>query len=75
MRRTILRITLGLMMVSLVGCQATQEQDIRAVLFNLQDAYAEQDLDAIMAVYSEDYIGQQGEGKQQVREFLEGAKY
>ncbi len=75
MRKNILRVTLALMAVSLVGCQATQEQDIRTALFNLQDAYAEQDLDAIMAVYSEDYTGQEGEGKEQLREYLEGVKY
>ena len=72
MRKNILRVTLALMAVSLLGCQATQEQNIRTSLFNLQDAYVEQDLDAIMAVYSEDYIGQEGERKGQVREFLEG---
>lgn len=75
MRKNILRVTLGLMAVSLLGCQASQEQNIRAVLVNLQDAYVQQDLDAIMAVYSEDYKGQQGERKGQVREYLEGVKY
>jgi len=75
MQKNILRVTLALMVVSLVGCQATQEQNIRTVLVDLQEAYVEQDLDKIMAVYSEDYTGQKGERKEQVREFLEGMMY
>jgi ketosteroid isomerase-like protein len=75
MKKGILRVTLAVMVVSLLGCQTTQEQNIRAALVDLQDAYVEQDLDKIMAVYSEDYTGQEGERKGQVREYLEGVMY
>ena len=75
MRKNILRVMLAVMAVSLAGCQVSQEQNIRAALFNLQEAYAEQDLDKIMAVYSEDYKGEGGEQKEQVREYLEGVMY
>jgi ketosteroid isomerase-like protein len=71
MKKSILRLTLAVLAVSMAGCQATQEQNIKTVLVKLQDAYVKQDLDGIMAVYSEDYRGQQGGRKEQVREFLE----
>ncbi|MHC4911917.1 MAG: YybH family protein [Planctomycetota bacterium] len=73
MKKSIIRLTVAVLVVSMLGCQASQEENIRTALVSLQDAYVEQDLDAIMAVYSEDYRGEEGGGKEQVRQFLKGA--
>ncbi len=74
MKKSILTLTLAALMVFIFGCQESQKQDVTNVLTQWQGAYAKQDIDGIMAVYSEDYRGQQGEQKAQVREFLEGMK-
>ncbi|MHC4070296.1 MAG: YybH family protein [Planctomycetota bacterium] len=71
MKKSIPRLTLAVLVVSMAGCQAAQEQNIRTALVKLQDAYAKQDIDGIMAVYSEDYRGQQGGQKEQLREYFE----
>jgi ketosteroid isomerase-like protein len=78
MKKSILTLPLAVLMMLIFGCQESQvqkanpKQDINKVLVKLQAAYVKQDLDGIMAVYSEDYSGPQGEQKAQVREFLAG---
>lgn len=74
MKKSILTLTLAVLMVFISGCQESQKQDVKNVLTQWQDAYAKQDINGIMAVYSEDYRGSQGEQKAQVREFLEDMK-
>ena len=80
MEKSILTLTLALLMLPVFGClesqvkKANPKQDIKNALVKLQDAYVKQDIDAIMAVYSEDFSGEQGAGKAQVEEFLIGIK-
>ena len=80
MKKSILTLTLALLMLPVFGCleslvrKANPKQDIKNALVKLQDAYAKEDVDGILAIYSEDYEGGQGEEKSQIAEFLSGMK-
>jgi ketosteroid isomerase-like protein len=69
----------GVVALSLVlGCQTapkgpTDEELIAGVVSGWQEALTAKDMDALMALYSENYVGQQGEDKAGVRTFLEQA--
>ena len=80
MKKSILALTLAVLMMSMVGCQESQvqkanpKQDINKVLVKLQAAYVKQDIETIMSFYSENYEGGNGEGKEQLAQFLNGMK-
>jgi ketosteroid isomerase-like protein len=67
---------MALMLVALAGGCATldkgpsDEELIAATMEAMQSAIAAQDLDKIMDVYSEDFSGENGEGKAEVRDFI-----
>ena len=80
MKKSITALTLAILMVLVFGCQESQiagsekidhSKNIEKVLVQWHKAFEKQDIDGIMAVYSENYIGQQGEGKAQVRNFIQ----
>jgi len=56
------------------GCQmgATDEEQLTAALGQWKAALEAQDLDKMMKPYSDDYEGEDGEGKEGVRQFLSG---
>jgi hypothetical protein len=73
------RITAVVMVVALLaltgGCAMfatgpSDEEMIAATMDTMFAATAAQDLDKMMALYSEDYMGENGEGKAEVRDFL-----
>jgi len=70
---------LGVVIVALaLGCQSapkgpTDEELVAGAVTAWQEALTAKDMDALMALYSENYVGQQGEGKAGVRTFLEQA--
>ena len=80
--KSILTLTLAALLVLgfCTGCEeglgqkgpGMAKRDIKNVLNKWQSAYKKQDIDGIMSVYSEEYVGSQGEEKSQVREFIEG---
>ena len=80
MKKSVLALTPALFMLTVFGCQELQvqkgnpKQGIKNVLAKLQDAYAKEDIDGIMALYSEDYEGANGEGKSSIEELLNGLK-
>ena len=56
-----------------LGSGPTDQELVAALMTNWKTALEAQDLDAIMDLHSEDFVGRDGAGKEQVREFLEGA--
>ncbi len=59
------------------GCEMgglSDEAQLTAALGQWKVATEEQDIDKMMEPYSEDYEGNNGEGKEGVREFLSGMK-
>ena len=73
------RITAAVTIVALVavtgGCAIfatgpSDEEMIAATMDTMFAAIAAQDLDKMMALYSDDYKGENGEGKAEVRDFL-----
>ncbi|MHC4265891.1 MAG: YybH family protein [Planctomycetota bacterium] len=69
-------LTLTLLLCTLIcGCQTgpTDEELINTTMNTWKQAIIAQDVDAFMAVYSEDFSGSDGAGKEQIREFMEGA--
>ncbi|MHC4130833.1 MAG: nuclear transport factor 2 family protein [Planctomycetota bacterium] len=69
-------LTLILLLCTLIcGCQTgpTDEELINTTMNTWKQAAIAQDVDAFMAVYSEDFAGSNGEDKEQVREVMEDA--
>ena len=68
-------LTISILLICLLfpGCMesAADRQSMTNTLNEWKAAYVQQDLDKIMSVYSEDYSGQQGEGKTEIRSFLQ----
>ena len=70
---------LGVVIVALaLGCQSapkgpTDEELVANLVADWQTALEAKDMEALMALYSENYVGQQGEDKAGVRNFLEQA--
>jgi ketosteroid isomerase-like protein len=70
---------IGVLVVVLIGgCQSapkgpSDEELIAAVIANWQTAITGKDVDGIMALYSENFAGSQGEDKAGTRTFLEQA--
>lgn len=64
-----------LAVVLLCGCQPagglSDEKLINCTMANFKAALMAQDLDNLMAVYSEDYESTRGHGKEDIREFME----
>ena len=84
MKKSIAVLTLAVLFVLVFGCQQSQitgsktideSKNIEKVLAQWHQAFEKQDIDGIMAVYSEDYTGQQGEGKAQIRNFIQELIY
>lgn len=78
MSRSIACVVLMGSLVLVAGCLTTgkgpsDEESVAAMLAEWQAAFEAQDLDRMMVVYSEDYLGSRGEGKEQLREFVAGA--
>ena len=76
--RSIVCVVLMGSLVLVTGCLTTgkgpsDEELIAAMLTEWKTAFHGQDLDGMMVVYSEDYLGSRGEDKEQLREFLVGA--
>jgi ketosteroid isomerase-like protein len=69
----------GLVALALVaGCQSapkgpTDEELIATVISGWQEALTAKDFDALSALYSESYVGERGEDKAGMRQFLEQA--
>lgn len=69
----------GIVALSLVlGCQSapkgpTDEELVAGVVSGWQESLTAKDMDALMALYSDAYVGQQGEDKAGVQTFLEQA--
>ena len=80
MKKSILTLALVVLMLSVFGCQESQvqkanpKQSIQETLVKLQNKYAKEDVEGIMAFYSEDYEGPNGGGKGSTEEFLSGMK-
>ncbi|MHC4757403.1 MAG: YybH family protein [Planctomycetota bacterium] len=69
-------LTLSLLLCTLIcGCQTgpTNEELINTTMDCWKQAIIAQDIDAFMEVYSEDFSGNDGADKQQVRDFMQGA--
>ena len=78
MSRLIIGVFLMGSLVIVAGCATlgkgpSDEELIATLLADWKAAFDAQDLDKMMAVYSEDYEGGRSEDKDQLREFLEGA--
>jgi len=78
MRYSRMLSTLVLIGILGAGCAGlakgpTDEELIAGVLSGWQQALLDQDLDALMTFYSDEYEGERGEGKEEVRDFLQGA--
>lgn len=58
--------------VALSGCQdrGANERRIRRTMDDWKAALAAKDLDGVMKAYSENYVSQQGGGKEDVRQFI-----
>lgn len=78
MKKSILTLVLSLLLMA--GCGESQMQKanakkaVKRVLAKLQAAYAKEDVDAILDMYSEDFEGGNGEVKEQVAQLLNGMK-
>lgn len=57
-----------------MGGGPSAEEQVRGMLAEWKAALEKQDIDAIMRHYSDDYRGPNGGDKEQVREFIEGAR-
>ncbi|MHC4130565.1 MAG: YybH family protein [Planctomycetota bacterium] len=69
-------LTLILLLCTLIcGCQRgpTDEELINTTMNGWKQAIVSQDVDAILAGYSEDFSSERVDGKEQMREFMEGA--
>jgi ketosteroid isomerase-like protein len=53
---------------AMLGMGPTDEESVAGVIEGLKAATVAQDLDGIMAAYSDDYEGRRGEGKEEMRE-------
>lgn len=78
MSRLIVSVVLVGSLVLVGGCATTgkglsDEELIATMLAEWKTAFEAQDIDGMMAAYSEDYEGSRAESKEQVREFLGGA--
>ena len=78
MSRSIACVVLMGSLVLVAGCLTTgkgpsDEELVAGMLAEWQAAFEAQDLDRMMVVYSEDYLGSRGEDKEQLREFVAGA--
>jgi ketosteroid isomerase-like protein len=59
------------LMAMITGCLENQDQrQISGLMKQWKVAYQQEDVDKMLASYSEDYEGANGESKEQVREFL-----
>ena len=72
-------LTVVLFAVIICGCASlgkgpSDEDLIAGTLADWKAAVEAQDIDKMMAVYSEDFEGEGGAGKPEAREFIEGAK-
>lgn len=58
-------------MAMMSGClESTDQQQISGLIKEWKAAYQKEDVDKMMASYSDDYEGANGESKEQVRDFL-----
>ena len=78
--RIAMLLVITLLAVGLSGClestKGPSDEELISGLINKSKVAQEaQDIDSMMAAYSKDYQGQNGESIEQVREFLEGMKY
>ncbi len=78
MSRLIVSVVLMGSLVFVAGCATTgkgpsDEELITTMLAQWKAAFEAQDIDGMLAPYSEDYEGSRAESKEQVREFLTGA--
>lgn len=69
----------ALAVIGLVGCAgggggASDEEMIRSLIDQAMAALKAGDIDAMVAGYAEDFTSDQGGGKAEMREFLNGAK-
>ena len=77
-RSIITKLAMGILMVLLVcGCQIigggpSDEELISATINDWKAAHDTQDIDKIMATFSENYVSMRGDGKDSMREFLPG---
>lgn len=68
----------ALALVGLIGCAGgggmSDEEAIKALVDQAMAALKAQDIDAMTAFYAEDFTSDQGGGKAEMKEFLNGAK-
>ncbi len=74
MGKSQIAVLLAASLCLVAGCQmgASDEEQLTAALGQWKAALEAQDLDKMVEPYSDNYEGEQGEGKEGVREFLEG---
>ena len=62
-------------MVMISGCvEDSSQKQISGLMKEWKAAYQQEDIDKMLASYSDDYEGANGEGKEEVRGFLEQIK-
>lgn len=68
----------ALVAATVIGCAGgggmSDEEQIRMLVDDAMAALAAQDIDSMVAYYSEDFESDQGGGKEEMRAFLQGAK-
>lgn len=81
MRTRIVAMSLTVVLFAVISCGCaslgkgpSDEDLIAGILADWKAAVEAQDIDKMMAVYSEDFEGEGGAGKPEAREFLESAK-
>ena len=71
-------VAAGLMAVLIVGCAtmggAKDQKAIEKTLADWKAALEKQDVDGMMAFYSEDFTNERGNSKAEVQEFFQGVK-
>ncbi len=70
MSRLTVFATVAVLTTLLSGCGPTDEQLINTAMVEWKDALAAQDLDRMMAPYSEDFVGREDTTKADLRKFM-----